>query len=213
MPMRSSACRNEAEPVSCTLPVCPIAYLSRTTGAEALADTRRAKARTALKQLAKEYPGSELPHRYLVSRAKTCHIIAGLAPCLPCWCHAIRQLSQVQRPHTAASVHVALNGNAPLSLIVPSDLPAHSATWHNSAIDLALQARLLYHEAACSDDLSGDRGPSSRLTLLREALTAAAASTDSAPASLACAALRATLVVNLLVENGRGQVGSPALQG
>lgn len=208
MPMRSSARRHEAVPVSCTLPVCPTAYLSRTTGAEALAQTRRAKARTAFKQLAKEYPGSELPHRYLVSRAQTCHIIALPAMLVP----RISQLSQVQQPHTAASVHVALNGNAPLSL-VQSDLPAHSATWHNSVIDLALQARLLYHEAACSDDLSGDRGPSSRLTLLREALTAAAASTDSAPASLACAALRATLVVNLLVENGRGQVGSPALQG
>lgn len=78
MPMRSSARRHEAAPVSCTLPVCPIAYLSRTTGAEALAHTRRAKARTAFKQLAKEYPGSELPHRYLVSRAQTCHIIAGV---------------------------------------------------------------------------------------------------------------------------------------
>jgi hypothetical protein len=72
-----------------------------------------------------------------------------------------------------------------------------------------LQARLLYHEAACSDEVAGERGLGQRLALLREALSAAAAATDAAPASLSCAALRATLVVNLLVENGRGQVGLP----
>lgn len=70
-----------------------------------------------------------------------------------------------------------------------------------------LQARLLYHEAACSDEVAGELGPGQRPVLLREALSAAAAATDAAPASLSCAALRATLVVNLLVENGRGQVG------
>ena len=55
--------------------------------------------------------------------------------------------------------------------------------------------------------MAGERGLGQRLALLREALSAAAAATNAAPASLSCAALRATLVVNLLVENGRGQVG------
>jgi hypothetical protein len=92
--------------------------------------------------------------------------------------------------------------------------PRHAA-WHGTLSaggpQHALQARLLYHEAACSDDVAGERGLGQRLALLREALSAAAAATDAAPASLSCAALRATLVVNLLVENGRGQVGSDTL--
>eukprot|EP00208_Stichococcus_sp_RCC1054_P002912 CAMPEP_0206142900 /NCGR_PEP_ID=MMETSP1473-20131121/18579_1 /ASSEMBLY_ACC=CAM_ASM_001109 /TAXON_ID=1461547 /ORGANISM="Stichococcus sp, Strain RCC1054" /LENGTH=3025 /DNA_ID=CAMNT_0053538067 /DNA_START=97 /DNA_END=9174 /DNA_ORIENTATION=+ len=67
-------------------------------------------------------------------------------------------------------------------------------------------ARMLYHEAACEPaDSSGPRagGGESRLAVLKQALQEAAAATEAAPLSLSCAALRATLVVNLLVENGK----------
>lgn len=69
-----------------------------------------------------------------------------------------------------------------------------------------MQARMLYHEAACEPaDAAGTRsaGADSRLAVLKQALQEAAAATEAAPLSLSCAALRATLVVNLLVENGK----------
>lgn len=65
-----------------------------------------------------------------------------------------------------------------------------------------MQARLLYHEAAValSDSAPGRREEPSRVQLLKEAYEHAAKATDLAPNSLSCAALRATLAINLLVE-------------
>ena len=66
------------------------------------------------------------------------------------------------------------------------------------------QARVLYHEAAVlegADGVNGSNKPSEqRLALLREALEAASQATSMNPASLSSAALRATCVVNVLVE-------------
>ncbi|KAK9819988.1 hypothetical protein WJX72_004826 [[Myrmecia] bisecta] len=58
-------------------------------------------------------------------------------------------------------------------------------------------ARLLYHEAVTLEGPdTGTATHNKRLQLLREALDCAGVATDLCPASLSCAALRATLVVN-----------------
>ena len=70
-----------------------------------------------------------------------------------------------------------------------------------------LQARLLFHEAATPEVVNdGASSPGAgngarRVALLRDALAHARTATELAPASLSCAALRATLLANLLVEN------------
>lgn len=65
-----------------------------------------------------------------------------------------------------------------------------------------MQARLLYHEAAVMEAQQGVgiRPSQSRLALLKGALAAARLATELNPNSLSSAALRATLVVNVLVE-------------
>lgn len=66
----------------------------------------------------------------------------------------------------------------------------------------APQARLLFHEAATPEAADGGALPAARrVQLLRDALAHARTATELAPASLSCAALRATLLANLLVEN------------
>ena len=63
-----------------------------------------------------------------------------------------------------------------------------------------MQARLLYHEAAALDT-SDTKAPSEqRLLLLYSALSNATVATNLCPESLSSAALRATMVVNVLVE-------------
>ena len=63
-----------------------------------------------------------------------------------------------------------------------------------------MQARLLYHEAATLDT-SDTKAPSEqRLLLLYSALSNATFATNLCPESLSSAALRATMVVNVLVE-------------
>jgi len=67
---------------------------------------------------------------------------------------------------------------------------------------LLAQARLLFHEAATPEVVDGAAaGGARRVALLRDALAHARTATELAPASLSCAALRATLLANLLVEN------------
>ena len=65
-----------------------------------------------------------------------------------------------------------------------------------------IQARLLYHEAAgvVSQNSSSKNCGQDRVQLLQEASQYAARATELAPNSLSCAALRATLAINLLVE-------------
>jgi hypothetical protein len=65
-----------------------------------------------------------------------------------------------------------------------------------------MQARLLYHEAAgvVSQNSSSKNCGQDRVQLLQEASQYAARATELAPNSLSCAALRATLAINLLVE-------------
>lgn len=64
-----------------------------------------------------------------------------------------------------------------------------------------IQARLLYHEAAVLEAQQyGNRPSEPRLQLLKEALGAARLACQLNPHSLSSAALRATLVVNVLVE-------------
>ena len=63
------------------------------------------------------------------------------------------------------------------------------------------QARLLFHEAATPEAVDGEQPGAGRVALLRDALAHARTATELAPASLSCAALRATLLANLLVEN------------
>jgi hypothetical protein len=77
-----------------------------------------------------------------------------------------------------------------------------------------IQARLIYHDAAgSSSPCSVAAGTSSnRVQLLQEAYELAAASTALAPNSLSCAALRATLAINLLVEES-ALTGAPPLAG
>jgi hypothetical protein len=71
---------------------------------------------------------------------------------------------------------------------------------------------VLYHEAAVlegADGVNGGNKPSEqRLALLREALEAASQATNMNPASLSSAALRATCVVNVLVEESSLAGGS-----
>ncbi|KAK9864724.1 hypothetical protein WJX84_007033 [Apatococcus fuscideae] len=63
-------------------------------------------------------------------------------------------------------------------------------------------ARFLYHEAATIEAVDPSALFSGRrLQLLREALENAEKASDICPSSLSCAALRATLVLNVLVEN------------
>ncbi|GAX78187.1 hypothetical protein CEUSTIGMA_g5629.t1 [Chlamydomonas eustigma] len=75
-------------------------------------------------------------------------------------------------------------------------------------------ARVLYHEAAVleSTEIGGNKPSEQRLQLLKEALEAACAATELNPHSLSSAALRATCVVNVLVEESslfgnKGQQG------
>lgn len=65
-----------------------------------------------------------------------------------------------------------------------------------------MQARLLYHEAAgaISPETVVVDSSQQRIQLLTEAYELSAEATSLAPASLSCAALRATLAINLLVE-------------
>jgi hypothetical protein len=67
---------------------------------------------------------------------------------------------------------------------------------------LLLQARLIYHEAAGSINPGtvGSGSSLKRIQLLQEAYEHAVEATSLAPNSLSCAALRATLAINLLVE-------------
>lgn len=62
-----------------------------------------------------------------------------------------------------------------------------------------IQARLLYHEAATLDPAESSQNNRQRLDLLREALDSGQTASDLCPASLSCAALRATMVTNSLV--------------
>ena len=81
---------------------------------------------------------------------------------------------------------------------------------------ICLQARVLYHEAAVLEGLEGGSGskPSEqRLGLLRDALDAASQATALNPASLSSAALRATCVVNVLVEESSLSSSSSGRQG
>ncbi len=64
---------------------------------------------------------------------------------------------------------------------------------------LLLQARLLYHEAATLDPAESTQNNRQRLDLLQEALDSGQTASDLCPASLSCAALRATMVTNALV--------------
>lgn len=67
---------------------------------------------------------------------------------------------------------------------------------------VVLQARLIYHEAAgsISPGTVGSGSSLKRIQLLQDAYEHAAEATVLAPNSLSCAALRATLAINLLVE-------------
>jgi hypothetical protein len=74
------------------------------------------------------------------------------------------------------------------------------------------QARVLYHECSAQEAAGGTStepggGPTRRQQLLREALAAAAQATGLNSDSLSVAALRATLAVNLLVEQGSSALG------
>eukprot|EP00775_Hariotina_reticulata_P010977 gene10977-11132_t len=72
----------------------------------------------------------------------------------------------------------------------------------SSALPRRYLARLIYHEAAgsISPGTVGSSTSLKRIQLLQEAYEHAADATDLAPNSLSCAALRATLAINLLVE-------------
>ena len=63
-----------------------------------------------------------------------------------------------------------------------------------------MQARLLYHEAATLDTADARAPKKQRLELLQSALSNAIVATTLCPGSLSCVALRATMVVNVLVE-------------
>ena len=63
-----------------------------------------------------------------------------------------------------------------------------------------MQARILYHEAATLDTTDTRAPNKQRLELLQGALSSATAATSLCPESLSCVALRATMVVNVLVE-------------
>jgi hypothetical protein len=74
-----------------------------------------------------------------------------------------------------------------------------------------LQARLLFHEAAgaISPGTVGSNSSLQRIQLLTDAYEHAAVATDLSPNSLSCAALRATLAINLLVEESALLTPSP----
>jgi hypothetical protein len=115
--------------------------------------------------------------------------------------------------------HRAARGGAHAGLVPPRREPS-SAAWRRAKggaralapphprpgprvhAPPAKQARLLYHEAAGVVGAS-DADPAAsqrRSQLLQEAYAQAAAATALAPASYSCAALRATLAINLLLE-------------
>lgn len=68
---------------------------------------------------------------------------------------------------------------------------------------LCPQSRVLYHEASAAD-------AEARLPLLREALNHAKRASALCPRSLSCAALRATLAINTLVEESNGSAPASA---
>jgi hypothetical protein len=74
-----------------------------------------------------------------------------------------------------------------------------------------MQARLLFHEAAgaISPGTVGSNSSLQRIQLLTDAYEHAAVATDLSPNSLSCAALRATLAINLLVEESALLTPSP----
>lgn len=76
------------------------------------------------------------------------------------------------------------------------------------------QARLLFHEAAgaISPGTVGSNSSLQRIQLLTDAYEHAAVATDLSPNSLSCAALRATLAINLLVEESALLTPTPAAQ-
>lgn len=75
-----------------------------------------------------------------------------------------------------------------------------------------MQARLLFHEAAgaISPSTVGSNSSHQRIQLLTDAYEHAAVATDLSPNSLSCAALRATLAINLLVEESALLTPSPS---
>ena len=79
-----------------------------------------------------------------------------------------------------------------------------------------MQARLLYHEAATLEATDAKAPYKQRMELLQSALSSAIAANDLCPESLSCAALRATIIVNVLVEatassGAAGSTAKPAL--
>ena len=79
-----------------------------------------------------------------------------------------------------------------------------------------MQARLLYHEAATLEATDAKAPYKQRMELLQSALSSAIAANDLCPESLSCAALRATIIVNVLVEatassGAAGSTVKPAL--
>lgn len=74
------------------------------------------------------------------------------------------------------------------------------------------QARLLFHEAAgaISPGTVGSNSSLQRIQLLTDAYEHAAVATELSPNSLSCAALRATLAINLLVEESALLTPTPA---
>ena len=88
----------------------------------------------------------------------------------------------------------------------------HTIENHTGA---AMQARLLLHEAHLAGQGNARSLASAlRLALLTEAHAEACAAADRAPGCLSCAALRATLAINLLVERSmakQGQQGTSRL--
>lgn len=79
---------------------------------------------------------------------------------------------------------------------------------------VCLQARLLFHEAAgaISPGTVGSNSSLQRIQLLTDAYEHAAVATELSPNSLSCAALRATLAINLLVEESALLTPTPAAQ-
>lgn len=83
---------------------------------------------------------------------------------------------------------------------------------HDTTFVYFLQARLLFHEAAgaISPSAVGSNSSLQRIQLLTDAYEHAAVATDLSPNSLSCAALRATLAINLLVEESALLTPTPA---
>ncbi|CAK0744637.1 hypothetical protein CVIRNUC_001563 [Coccomyxa viridis] len=85
-----------------------------------------------------------------------------------------------------------------------------------SALPHRYLARLLYHEAATLEATDAKAPYKQRMELLQSALSSAIAANDLCPESLSCAALRATIIVNVLVEatassGAAGSTAKPAL--